>query len=84
VRVGDILAAGKNALAIAQHGGRIVYKPFDLASWKDGAETWVAFATPLTEDQLVDDAILQLAPGLYQAVVPRAYELRVTVSFPVL
>jgi glutathione synthase/RimK-type ligase-like ATP-grasp enzyme len=63
---------------LREHGGRIVYKPFDAAAWKDGAETWVAFATPLTEDQLVDDDILQLAPGLYQAVVPKAYELRVT------
>jgi hypothetical protein len=64
---------------MAHHGGRIVYKTFQAAAWQSGTKKAFAYSTLLTEDDLVEDDLLRAVPGIYQELVPKEYELRVTV-----
>lgn len=63
---------------LREHGGRIVYKPFKMTAWRDETAYYMTYTSLLTEAQLIDDALLSIVPGIYQALVPKAYELRVT------
>lgn len=64
-----------------EHGGRAIYKPITAAAWISEAEEKVrgTFTTALTEELLREDAALSNAPGIYQPLLDKAYELRVTV-----
>ncbi len=64
---------------IARHGGRIVYKPFRGYSWKDEESYYLPYTSLLTADQLVGDDLLRAVPGIYQELVAKDHELRVTV-----
>jgi glutathione synthase/RimK-type ligase-like ATP-grasp enzyme len=64
---------------IASQGGRVIFKILTGAPWRDGRTRWVSYAAPLSQDQLVEDDLLRQTPSIYQAIVPKAYELRVTV-----
>jgi glutathione synthase/RimK-type ligase-like ATP-grasp enzyme len=64
---------------LRQHGGTIVYKPFMGLPWRSQETSWVPYTSLLREDQLAPDAVLRSVPGIYQELVPKAYELRVTV-----
>lgn len=57
----------------------VVYKPFRYASWDDGDETRGIYTSAITEDDLPADDLLRAVPGIYQAMVPKSHELRVTV-----
>lgn len=61
------------------HGGQVVTKAFAGVPWQDEETYWVPFTSLLTKDLLVEDILLRAVPGIFQAVVPKAYELRVTV-----
>jgi glutathione synthase/RimK-type ligase-like ATP-grasp enzyme len=64
---------------LARHGGQAVCKPFRSATWQDESTTYMCYTALLTEDRLVvSDELLQAVPGVYQELVPKAYELRVT------
>jgi hypothetical protein len=56
----------------------VIYKAFYPVSWEttDGAAT--LFSSCVTEEDLPDDSLLQAVPGIYQVMVSKAYELRVT------
>lgn len=64
---------------MARHGGTIVYKTFQASAWQNSEERWFSFTTLLTESSLVEDELLRAVPGIYQEVVPKDHELRVTV-----
>jgi hypothetical protein len=64
---------------IREHGGRAVYKTFRPYSWKNDETSWMPYTSLLTEDRLVSDDVLRATPGIFQALIPKAYELRVTV-----
>jgi hypothetical protein len=64
---------------IRRHGGRIAFKPLKSLSWRDEQTYYTPYTRMITEEQLVEDDLLMLAPSIYQAEVPKAYELRVTV-----
>jgi len=53
---------------VREHGGRAVFKNFSPTS-----------TAVITETHLDDDERIALAPAIYQELVPKAYELRVTV-----
>jgi glutathione synthase/RimK-type ligase-like ATP-grasp enzyme len=61
-----------------ERGGQIIYKPLLGAGWSDGETTWACHTVALTEGDLVEDRLLALVPGIYQELVLKAYELRVT------
>jgi len=64
---------------LARHGGRIVYKTFRGVSWRDEETCWTPYTSSLTEEALVEDPLLRAVPGIYQELVPKDYELRITV-----
>jgi glutathione synthase/RimK-type ligase-like ATP-grasp enzyme len=63
---------------LREHGGCIVYKPFKMTAWRDDTKYYMTYTSLLTEEQLVEDELLSVVPGIYQALVPKEYELRVT------
>ncbi|MEA2601380.1 MAG: hypothetical protein QOF89_2372 [Acidobacteriota bacterium] len=64
---------------IAALGGSAIYKPLSTAPWRNGSTRWACYANVVTADKLVDDDILRQTPGIYQEVVAKNYELRVTI-----
>jgi hypothetical protein len=63
---------------LREHPGQVVYKPLNMTAWRDDERYYMPFTHPLTEEQLVEDWLLQAVPGIYQVRVPKAYELRIT------
>ncbi|HEY0553280.1 MAG TPA: hypothetical protein VGG20_03385 [Thermoanaerobaculia bacterium] len=63
---------------IQRHGGEIIFKPLRGLSWQGEKSTWTSFTSRLTEAQLVEDDLLRSAPGIYQELISKAFELRVT------
>lgn len=59
-------------------GGRAIYKPFRALPWLDGEIAWTPYTAAITEVELVSDDLLLAVPGIYQALVPKAYEVRLT------
>jgi glutathione synthase/RimK-type ligase-like ATP-grasp enzyme len=63
---------------LREHGGQIAYKPFKMTAWRDDTNYYMTYTTLLTEAQLIEDELLSMVPGIYQELVPKAFELRVT------
>jgi glutathione synthase/RimK-type ligase-like ATP-grasp enzyme len=59
--------------------GRAVYKPFNPAQWDADDRMAVLLTSEITPEDLPDDSILRLTPGIFQARIDKAHELRVTV-----
>lgn len=68
---------------------RVVYKPFQTHSWLDAAsgKMFSTYARVVDAEMLRDDASLRQCPGIYQAVVHKRHDVRVTLigdrAFPV-
>lgn len=62
---------------IERHG-TIAYKPFLSGVWDDGETSWGCFTNAIQAEDLVADELLQAVPAIYQELIPKAYELRVT------
>jgi glutathione synthase/RimK-type ligase-like ATP-grasp enzyme len=60
------------------HGGRAVYKPLAGVGWSDGTTTWACHTIEITEAKLVDDHLLELTPGIYQELLDKSHEIRLT------
>lgn len=64
---------------LARWPGETVYKPFVPTHWDRGEEGIAFFFTsPVGPDDLPEDEILRLSPGIFQRRVAKACELRVT------
>jgi glutathione synthase/RimK-type ligase-like ATP-grasp enzyme len=64
---------------LAAQGGEAVFKPLRAVTWLDDQTRWVPYATVVTAETLIEDELLRQTPSIYQALVPKAYELRVTI-----
>ena len=64
---------------LGRHGGEAVYKTLSAVTWRDTETAWIPYTSAVTEDRLVADDLLRSTPGIFQARVPKEYELRVTV-----
>jgi hypothetical protein len=68
---------------VRRWGGRGIYKSFGSVHnfWldPDGQKLLALYTTPIDASSLPDDATLSLTPGIYQPLLPKAYEIRVTV-----
>lgn len=63
---------------LTEFRGRAIYKSFYPAGWQ-GAETTAVLGTAEIElEELPSDELLRASPGIFQARVEKAYELRVT------
>lgn len=56
----------------------VVYKSLFPVSWQTQQGVAVLFSSAISESDLPDDSILRLTPGIFQALVPKSYELRIT------
>lgn len=63
---------------IRSQGGRIAFKPFSAQPWRDGDQYYMPYTAMIGEGNLVRDELLLAAPAIYQQIVSKAYELRVT------
>lgn len=59
--------------------GRAVYKPFYPAQWDADDQMAVLLTSEITAEDLPEDELLRLTPGIFQARIDKAHELRVTV-----
>lgn len=64
---------------IALHQGIAVYKAFYPMSWRTEDGVAALFSNVVEASHLPEDDLLQAVPGIYQALVPKAYELRLTI-----
>ena len=66
---------------LRKHGGRIAHKLLRPATWisedEAGEHVYSAYTAAITEDELPDDDILRLCPGIFQPLVPKDFEVRV-------
>lgn len=58
--------------------GGVIYKSFFPAGWANEAGVAMLFTSLVSEDDLPDDPLLAAVPGIFQARVSKAFELRVT------
>jgi glutathione synthase/RimK-type ligase-like ATP-grasp enzyme len=64
---------------LKRRGGLVAYKPLRGTSWNDGETLWGSYTSLITESTLVEDDLLRVTPGIYQEVIDKDYELRITV-----
>ena len=64
---------------LREHGGVVAHKLLESASWisDDEERVFAAHTTPLTADQLPEDAVLRLCPGIFQPLLQKQFEVRV-------
>jgi glutathione synthase/RimK-type ligase-like ATP-grasp enzyme len=55
-----------------------IYKSFFPVSWRTADGVATLFSSVVKEEDLPEDAILRASPGIFQELVAKAYELRVT------
>jgi hypothetical protein len=55
-----------------------IYKPFYPAAWHASDRVAVVFSSLVTEDDLPEPPVLQSTPGIFQRLVEKSYELRIT------
>ncbi len=63
---------------LRRHDNQAIYKSFVPAQWETGEGIDVLFTADVALDDLPDSRTLQLAPGIYQRRVEKAFELRAT------
>ena len=56
----------------------IIYKSFFPMSWRTSDGVATLFSSVVQEQDLPHDPVLQASPGIFQELVPKAYELRIT------
>jgi hypothetical protein len=64
---------------VALHEGRgIIFKPFKPATWESDHRVATIYTSRISARDLPGDDVLKICPGIYQAYIPKAYEVRVT------
>lgn len=60
--------------------GRVIYKSFQQAAWENRAarESYRNFTTTVSESDIGEAVSVTSCPGIYQTVIPKRSELRVT------
>jgi hypothetical protein len=64
---------------LEKHKDNVVYKAFWPVQWEKGEEgIALLFTSAVTMEELPDDDVLRLTPGIFQPKIEKEYELRVT------
>lgn len=58
--------------------GGVIYKSFYPVSWRTQEGVATLFSTEICEEDLPEDTILRASPGIFQELVPKSHELRIT------
>lgn len=64
-------------LSTHAHSGTI-FKSFKPATWESNDRVAVLYTSKVDMDALPDDDVLRMSPSIFQAYVPKAFEVRVT------
>jgi len=62
---------------VRRKGGQVVYKPFMATAWGDATQRWMPYTALLHDETLIADN-LRLTPGIFQELVPKSHEVRIT------
>ncbi len=62
---------------LRRYDGQVIYKTYRPAAWKTKAGVALTFTSVVTIDDLPDDDILRLSPGIFQKRIKKDYELRI-------
>ena len=65
--------------AFLRSHGPAIYKPFVTPVWRTGDAVSLLYTASLSEDDLPEDEVLRLCPGIFQPRIDKSYELRVTI-----
>jgi glutathione synthase/RimK-type ligase-like ATP-grasp enzyme len=57
--------------------GKVIYKPFLPTGWTNGPQQFMPYTALLNDESLVDET-LRFTPGIFQELIPKAYEVRLT------
>lgn len=70
---------------IRDNGGQVAFKVFPAPAWQSASGLYGCHTVYLSESDLVCDDLLSSTPGIFQAIVPKAYEVRLTMlgSLPI-
>jgi glutathione synthase/RimK-type ligase-like ATP-grasp enzyme len=60
------------------HHQPVIYKPLCSTFWAETAQVKALYTSFVQEQDLPDDEMLKLTPGLFQSYVEKQYELRIT------
>lgn len=63
---------------VRESPGETIYKSFAPAQWRIDGGSALVFTSLVTEDDLPDDDILRLSPGILQRRIAKDHEIRVT------
>lgn len=69
---------GKIKQFIADHKAGVVYKPHSGKNWTEEGKSFAIYTTKVTLADLPSNDLLRAVPGIYQANVPKACEVRST------
>jgi glutathione synthase/RimK-type ligase-like ATP-grasp enzyme len=71
----------KEIRAFLARQGEVVYKPLSPGGWSGGEHDFLCYTTRVTQHtlRLVPEELLRQTPGIFQELVPKSHELRVTV-----
>ncbi len=61
-----------------RYEGEAIYKPFSPAQWLKGDSSALTFTSAVACDDLPEDEVLRLTPGIFQQRIPKDHELRLT------
>jgi glutathione synthase/RimK-type ligase-like ATP-grasp enzyme len=64
---------------ITRFHGRTIFKPFFIAQWDREGGVAMMLTNDVTLEDLPSDETLRATPGIFQARIPKAHELRVTI-----
>lgn len=64
---------------LREQGGVVAHKLLENAAWISGDEEHVfaAYTAPVTAEQLPEDAVVRLCPGIFQPLLQKRFEVRV-------
>lgn len=65
--------------AFLDRPGETIYKPLSPIGWREqGGRQLAPYTAVVTQERLAADEVLRQTPGIFQKLVPKAHELRVT------
>jgi glutathione synthase/RimK-type ligase-like ATP-grasp enzyme len=64
---------------LTEFRGRAIFKPFYIAQWNREQGVAMMLTSDVSIEELPEDGTLRLTPGIFQAKIPKAHELRVTI-----
>lgn len=63
---------------LADSGQAVIYKPMRGFNWREKGRQLITYTRVITPDDLPEDTVLELCPGIFQHYIPKAFEVRAT------